>query len=85
MLAQEADIDEVKPTLGFNVKSVQSCGFKLNVWDIGGQRKLRPYWKHYFEDTDCLVSQCVVTCTRTRVERILCCLYNIVYMWYAKE
>lgn len=40
---------------GFNVKSVQSQGFKLNVWDIGGQRKIRPYWKSYFDNTDHLV------------------------------
>jgi ADP-ribosylation factor-like protein 3 len=41
---------------GFNIKSVQSDGFKLNVWDIGGQRAIRPYWKNYFENTDVLVS-----------------------------
>lgn len=40
---------------GFNIKSVQSQGFKLNVWDIGGQRKIRPYWRNYFENTDVLV------------------------------
>lgn len=33
-----------------------SDGFKLNVWDIGGQSKIRPYWKNYFENTDVLVS-----------------------------
>lgn len=35
---------------------MQSQGFKLNVWDIGGQRKIRPYWRNYFENTDVLVS-----------------------------
>lgn len=40
---------------GFNIKSVQADGFKLNVWDIGGQRKIRPYWRNYFENTDVLV------------------------------
>merc|ERR1712100_339480 len=25
-----------------------------NVWDIGGQRKIRPYWRNYFDDTDVL-------------------------------
>ena len=25
------------------------------VWDIGGQRKIRPYWRNYFENTDILV------------------------------
>lgn len=31
------------------------CSFKLNVWDIGGQSKIRPYWKNYFENTDALI------------------------------
>ena len=26
-------------------------GFKLNVWDIGGQREIRPYWKNYVVDS----------------------------------
>ena len=42
-------------TSGFNIKSVQSEGFKLNVWDIGGQRKIRPYWRNYFDNTDILI------------------------------
>lgn len=43
------------PTAGFNIKSVAADGFKLNVWDIGGQSKIRPYWKNYFENTDVLI------------------------------
>ena len=27
----------------------------MNVWDIGGQREIRPYWKNYYEHTDGLV------------------------------
>ncbi|CBY18840.1 unnamed protein product [Oikopleura dioica] len=49
------DITEVTPTQGFNIKSVNTNGFKLNVWDIGGQRRLRPYWSNYFENTDVLI------------------------------
>ena len=30
-------------------------GFKLNVWDIGGQKAIRPYWKNYYENTDGIV------------------------------
>lgn len=54
VLAAE-DISHITPTQGFNIKSVQSAGFKLNVWDIGGQRKIRPYWHNYFENTDVLI------------------------------
>ncbi|KAG8197931.1 hypothetical protein JTE90_020309 [Oedothorax gibbosus] len=53
-LASE-DVTHITPTQGFNIKSVQSEGFKLNVWDIGGQRKIRPYWRNYFENTDVLI------------------------------
>ncbi|KAL7750434.1 ADP-ribosylation factor protein 3 [Sorochytrium milnesiophthora] len=49
------DIAEVSPTTGFNVKSVSAHGFKMNVWDIGGQKVIRPYWKNYFESTDVLI------------------------------
>lgn len=53
-LASE-DVTQITPTQGFNIKSVASDGFKLNVWDIGGQRKIRPYWKNYFDNTDVLI------------------------------
>jgi ADP-ribosylation factor-like protein 3 len=32
-----------------------SDGFKLNMWDIGGQKSIRPYWRNYFDNTDALV------------------------------
>merc|ERR1719446_534084 len=50
----EEDISHVMPTQGFNVKSLVHEGFKLNVWDIGGQKSIRPYWSNYFESSDVL-------------------------------
>ena len=44
------------PTQGFNVKSLVQNDIKLNVWDIGGQKTIRPYWRNYFQHTDALVS-----------------------------
>ena len=32
----EEDTTQIMPTQGFNVKSLQVDGFKLNMWDIGG-------------------------------------------------
>ncbi|KAH8088454.1 ADP-ribosylation factor family-domain-containing protein [Filobasidium floriforme] len=49
------DISTVSPTLGFNIKSFGYKGYTLNVWDVGGQRTLRPYWRNYFEATDAVV------------------------------
>ena len=25
------------------------------MWDIGGQKSIRPYWRNYFDNTDALV------------------------------
>lgn len=43
------------PTQGFNIKSIEAHGFKLHVWDIGGQKTIRKYWRNYYENTDALV------------------------------
>ena len=43
------------PTKGFNIKNLAHEGFKLTVWDVGGQKALRPYWANYFQGTDALV------------------------------
>lgn len=51
----EEDISTIMPTQGFNIKALTQDGFKLNVWDIGGQKAIRPYWKNYYENTDGLV------------------------------
>lgn len=49
------DYQNITPTQGFNIKSVQQNGFKLNMWDIGGQKHIRPYWKNYFANTDAII------------------------------
>ncbi|RKP07638.1 ADP-ribosylation factor-like protein 2 [Thamnocephalis sphaerospora] len=48
-------IDDISPTLGFNIKTLEHGDYKLNVWDVGGQTSLRSYWRNYFERTDGLV------------------------------
>ena len=55
------------------------CGeYKLNCWDIGGQRSLRSYWRNYFEQTDGLVwvvdsadRERMLAC-RDELHRLLC-------------
>ncbi|GAA5892783.1 ADP-ribosylation factor-like protein 2 [Sporobolomyces salmoneus] len=49
------DVSTISPTLGFNIRTIVHSGYTLNVWDIGGQTSLRPYWKNYFEQTDAVV------------------------------
>ncbi|OCF35943.1 ADP-ribosylation factor-like 2 [Kwoniella heveanensis CBS 569] len=49
------NIGDISPTLGFNIKTLIRDGYTLNIWDVGGQRTLRPYWRNYFESTDAVV------------------------------
>lgn len=45
----DEDLHHIMPTQGFNIKSLQHNGFKLNVWDIGGGwrlRRARPHTTH---------------------------------------
>lgn len=44
------------PTIGFNVETVSPVkGLTFTVWDVGGQDKIRPLWRHYFQNTEGLV------------------------------
>ncbi|CDS35821.1 ADP-ribosylation factor 4 [Echinococcus granulosus] len=43
------------PTIGFNVESVEYRNLNFTVWDVGGQDKIRPLWRHYFQNTQGLI------------------------------
>ena len=43
------------PTLGFNVETVQYQNLTFQMWDLGGQSELRPYWRCYFSKTNAIV------------------------------
>ncbi|KAF6997851.1 hypothetical protein CFC21_014023 [Triticum aestivum] len=49
------DTSVISPTLGFNIKTIQYQKYSLNIWDVGGQKTIRSYWRNYFEQTDGLV------------------------------
>lgn len=49
------DPSHVMPTQGFNIKGVSKDGVTLNMWDIGGQKTIRPYWSNYFDGSDGLI------------------------------
>ena len=38
-------------TAGFNVETVEYKNVKFTIWDVGGDTKLRPLWKHYYLNT----------------------------------
>lgn len=39
------------PRTGFNVETVEYKNISFTVWDVGGQDKIRPLWRHYFQNT----------------------------------
>lgn len=43
------------PTIGFNVETVEFKNINFTVWDVGGQDKIRPLWRHYFQNTQGLI------------------------------
>merc|ERR1712107_898652 len=43
------------PTIGFNVETISYKNVDFTVWDVGGQNKIRPLWRHYYIGTDALI------------------------------
>merc|ERR1712076_160972 len=43
------------PTIGFNVETVDYKNISFTVWDVGGQDKIRPLWRHYYQGTQGLI------------------------------
>lgn len=55
------------PTIGFNVESVEYRNINFTVWDIGGQDKLRPLWRHYYQGSHAVIFV-VDSCDTLRLE-----------------
>lgn len=49
------DVHTVSPTLGFDIDTMDFDGYRLNIWDVGGQQTIRAYWRNYFEQTDGII------------------------------
>jgi len=43
------------PTIGFNVETVEYKKISFTVWDVGGQDKIRPLWRHYYQNTQGII------------------------------
>jgi small GTP-binding protein len=41
--------------LGFNVEVVEYKNLSFTIWDVGGQKKIRSLWKHYYNNNDALI------------------------------
>ena len=49
------DTINTMPTIGFNVEEVQYKKVNFTVWDVGGQEKMRPLWRHYYQGVNGLI------------------------------
>jgi len=58
------------PTVGFNVETVTYKNVKFNVWDVGGQDKIRPLWRHYFSGRLPSCTESKGTCTNVRIKQV---------------
>ena len=47
--------EQTVPTIGFNVETVRFNGLEFVVWDVSGQERLRPFWRHYYRGTSGVV------------------------------
>jgi len=52
---QIGEVVSTIPTIGFNVETVQYKTIKFQVWDLGGQSSIRPYWRCYFPNTSAII------------------------------
>ncbi|WFD38989.1 Arf GTPase arl1 [Malassezia japonica] len=52
---QLGEVISTIPTIGFNVESVEYKNIKMQVWDLGGQSSIRPYWRCYYADTAAII------------------------------
>lgn len=52
---QNNQVVSTVPTVGFNVETVKYKNIKFNVWDVGGQEKIRQLWRHYYTGAQGLI------------------------------
>ncbi|ETS64753.1 hypothetical protein PaG_00711 [Moesziomyces aphidis] len=52
---QIGEVVSTIPTIGFNVETVTYKNIKFQVWDLGGQTSIRPYWRCYYANTAAII------------------------------
>lgn len=52
---QMGEVVTTKPTIGFNVETLKYKNLTLNIWDLGGQTSIRPYWRCYYSNTAAVI------------------------------
>ena len=56
LLPEAERTEKITPTIGFQIKTFCIDDvYNINLWDVGGQTTLRPFWENYFNKTDVLI------------------------------
>lgn len=80
--------DNLQPTMGFAIKAVLMSRSILNIKELGGSDRIRPYWDKYYSGHEAVVSQSVgitvlvcvcVSCVITTTTDPVCSIYIICY------
>lgn len=68
---------------GFNVETVEYKNISFTVWDVGGQDKIRPLWRHYFQNTQGMANGTIVAYVYSIIYiYIYICIYILVWLCY---
>jgi ADP-ribosylation factor-like protein 1 len=52
---QCGEVVSTLPTIGFNMETVIHKNVTFQVWDLGGQTSIRPYWRCYYENATAVI------------------------------
>ena len=55
MLLPQIKNSNLDVAIGFNVETVTYKNIKFQVWDLGGQTGIRPYWRCYYPNTQAII------------------------------
>ena len=61
------DVVTTIPTIGFNVERLEYKNLRMTIWDVGGQDRLRPLWRHYYENSNGVIFV-LDSCDRARLK-----------------
>ncbi|EKE37283.1 hypothetical protein ENUP19_0080G0003 [Entamoeba nuttalli] len=78
------DLVTTIPTIGFNLETIDYKNLHFNVWDIGGQNKLRPLWRYYYSGTNAIIFVVDSNDDSERLEEARIVLFNVLNDDYLK-
>eukprot|EP00173_Palmaria_palmata_P003693 Plantae.Rhodophyta-Palmaria_palmata.ctg39530.p1 GENE.Plantae.Rhodophyta-Palmaria_palmata.ctg39530~~Plantae.Rhodophyta-Palmaria_palmata.ctg39530.p1 ORF type:complete len:183 (-),score=37.25 Plantae.Rhodophyta-Palmaria_palmata.ctg39530:25-573(-) len=74
---KEGTFHSTVPTIGFNAEQIEVGKLKAQVWDLGGQESIRPYWRSYYQEQESVIFV-VDSCDAERMQVAKRELMNIV-------